>query len=116
MTAQLAVGILTTIRSVLAYFQARQTGGDRDAALALLTRGNLEAAGLDEDAIEAALIARAGLVYLDKRGVPVQQSVDLIAAAEAEGRDVTTEEVQAALDQTQAELDETQDAIDNMEE
>jgi len=111
MNAQLITGILATVRVVLSYLVARQ-GGDRSAALELLRSANFEAYGLEGDALETALLGRAALTYLTQRGVIVDEVVALIELVEAEGRDVTTEEVQEQLDLTAVELDETQDLID----
>lgn len=47
-------------------------------------------------------------------GLAREQAEKMLNAAHAEGRDITTEEVQAELDKLQSELDDTQDMIDNM--
>ena len=72
--------------------------------------------------MEAALVVQllnmmqAGLSWLANRGIARDRALSLLETAQAEGRDVTTAEVQAELDLTQSELDETQGQIDNMPE
>lgn len=52
--------------------------------------------------------------WLTNRGIARDNALKLLNTAQAEGRDVTTAEVQAELDTLQGELDDTQDAIDNI--
>ena len=72
--------------------------------------------------MEAALVVQilnllqGGLNWLATRGVTRERALTLLETAQAEGRDVTTAEVQAELDLLQGELDETQDQIDRMED
>ena len=46
------------------------------------------------------------------RGIPREHAIALLNKANAEGRDVTSDEVQAELDLLQSELDDTADMID----
>lgn len=113
MNTQLVAGILTTVRAVLGWLTAKQNG-DRSAALAALQAADLRQFGFDNDTLEAVLLGRAALTYLTQRGVIVDEAIALIEAAEAEGRDVTTEEVREQLDLSKAELDETEELINQM--
>ena len=71
--------------------------------------------------MEAALILKiismmqAGFTWLSERGIHKDRVQAMIDKAVAEGRDVTTAEVQAELDAGQKELDATADAIAGME-
>lgn len=113
MTVELTVGILALVRSALGYAAAKN-GGDRALALQMLTDQNLEQFGLVGDVLQAVRLGRASLTYLAQRGVVVDEVVKLLETAQAEGRDVTSEEVQTQLNITQTELDETQAAINAM--
>lgn len=113
MNTMIITGILATVRAALTWHAARQNG-DRQAALAALSATDLGAFGLDDDTRELLELSRAGLAYLSKRGLAVEQAVALIERADAEGRDVTSDEVRAQLAVTHAELDETQALIDQM--
>jgi acetolactate synthase small subunit len=53
-------------------------------------------------------------VWLSARGISRDRVITLLQAAEAEGRDVTTTEVQVELDALQERLDATQEQIDGM--
>lgn len=61
-------------------------------------------------------LAQSVLNWFTSRGVNRDRVIALLNNASAEGRDVTTAEVQAELDAGQAELDDTQAAIDRMGE
>lgn len=113
MNTMIITGILATVRAGLAWQAARQNG-DRRAAVEALMATDLAAFGLDNDTRELLELSRAGLAYLSKRGLAVEQAVFLIEQADAEGRDVTSEEVRAELAVSGAELDETQTLIDQM--
>lgn len=61
-------------------------------------------------------LAQAVLNWFTSRGISRDRVFAILDTAAREGRDVTTEEVQAELDAGQAELDDTQAAIDRMGE
>jgi hypothetical protein len=54
------------------------------------------------------------LTFISARGVTKERVLLMLQQAEAEGRDITTSEVQAELDQLSLELGATQDQIDEM--
>ena len=57
---------------------------------------------------------QAGFGWLNSRGIQKDRVQALIDKAVAEGRDVTTDEVQAELDATAAELRRTGEMIDGL--
>ncbi len=59
-------------------------------------------------------VIQAGFAWLTQRGITKERALALLNQAEAEGRDVTTAEVQAELDTLQDELDETGEAIEDL--
>jgi hypothetical protein len=113
MNTEVVVGVLATVRAVLGFISEKED--EKDVALNILSSGNLAALGLKGEVLETALLGRAMLTYLQQRKISVEKAIDLIKRAEAEGRDVTSAEVQSELDITQAQLDATQSLIDEME-
>lgn len=59
-------------------------------------------------------VIQAAFGWLTQRGITKERALALLNKAEAEGRDVTTAEVQAELDQLQSELNDTERAIEEM--
>lgn len=59
-------------------------------------------------------VIQAAFGWLTQRGITKERALALLSKAEAEGRDVTTAEVQAELDQLQSELNDTERAIEEM--
>lgn len=55
-------------------------------------------------------------VWLTNRGITRDRALVILNAAQDEGRDVTTAEVQAELDATQATLDDVQEDINKLGE
>ncbi len=60
-------------------------------------------------------IVESLFTWLTSRGLTRDRVLTILNTAQAEGRDVTTAEVQAELDLLQGELDDTQEAIDNLD-
>lgn len=113
MNTAIVAGVLTTVRSILGWWVARQSG-DRTSAIEVLTSLDISGFGLDDEAVELINYGRAGLTYLSQRGVVVEDAIRLIEIAESEGRDVTSDDVRFHLDLAQVELDDTQQMIDSM--
>ena len=113
MNTAVIAGILTTVRAIVNWFAAKQ-GGDVDSALNILQQDDLRGLGLSDDVLELVNYGKAGLAYLTRRGIPVEEAVELIKLAEAENRDLTEAEVDGMLDKASVELDETQAMIDAM--
>lgn len=59
-------------------------------------------------------VIQAAFGWLTQRGITKERALALLNKAEAEGRDVTTAEVQTELDQLQSELDDTADSIGDL--
>lgn len=59
-------------------------------------------------------VIQAAFGWLTQRGITKERALALLSKAEAEGRDVTTAEVQGELDQLQDELDDTAESIEDM--
>jgi len=106
-------GILTGIRAGITWLTVRREG-NRDAALDVIRSVDLRPFGLDEDALEIVNWTKAGLSYLSRRNVPVDETLAVIEAAEAEDRDVTPDELAGLIAAAQTELDATQDMIDEL--
>lgn len=113
MSTAVIVGALQALRLGLSFVADRQNMDTNDA-VGILVSGSLASFGLTGEVLATAQLARAALTYLSSRGIFVDEALALIEAAEEEGRDVTTAEVQAHLNTTQNELDETQAQIDAM--
>jgi len=111
MSTEVIVNALNILRLGLSFIPRQE---EDISALDVLTTGNLASLGLSGEVLQVAQLGRAALTYLNARGIVTAEAVSLIAAAEDEDRDVTTDEVQAHLNTTQDELDDTQAEIDAM--
>lgn len=113
MDAAVVVAILQTAKATMEFIQAQQQGNSAVAAAAM---NGVIPAGANEDLVELIQLGQTALGYLAKRGLSVSTAVGMIENAQAEGRDLTTAEVEQMLSQLQSELDTTQTMIDQMED
>ena len=115
MNINVVTGVIYLAQTTLQWLMLRN-GGDRAGAVELLTAMDLSGFGLDDKVLDTVNLGRASINWLDRRGVPVGETIALLELAAEEDRDVTHEEVVDLIDTAQAELDETQNLIDQLPE
>lgn len=103
-------GIFGLVGSVMQWLIAKQEG-NAVTALDILRSTDMSAFGFDDDTLESINIARAGLGYLSRRGLPVKETTDLILLAQSEDRDVTDDELAVLFQGASLEMGQTRNMI-----
>jgi hypothetical protein len=112
----IAIELIRGVKAGLAWLMATRGGSPADAmAIVQQWQGARDKSIFGDDINDVLSMTASGVTFLQKRGVVVEEAVNVIAAAEAEGRDLTDEEVLAFFAATDEVAERVDDAIADLE-
>lgn len=112
----IAIELIRGVKAGLAWL-VNMRGGNRDDAMAIVRQwqGSRDKSIFGEDINDILAMTASGMNFLAARGVVVEEAVAVLEAAEAEGRDLTDEEVLAFFADTDEVAERVDDAIAELE-
>ena len=112
----IAIELIRGVKAGLAWI-VNMRGGNRDDAMAVIRQwqGARDKSIFGEDINDILAMTASGMNFLAARGVVVEEAVAVLETAEAEGRDLTDEEVLAFFAGTDEVAERVDDAIAELE-
>ncbi len=112
----IAIELIRGIKAGLGWLVATRGGSPADAmAIVRQWQGARDKSIFGEDINDILAMTASGVSFLTARGIVVEEAINVIAAAEAEGRDLTDDEVLAFFATTDEVAEDVDDAIAELE-